>query len=158
MKFKVEAVCRSCNGTGLYVGMGERHGAAVVCNTCRGSGCEKIVVEYEPFVARSDHGDVRRVFRCNPGIVIGEKQGVFSLDDFGGMPYVQWREGKPFPAGSEDRKHTCPAWWYQSADYELKPNWDECGFGAFRDCTHFGAKAECWARFDREQAGKAVAS
>ena len=30
--------CESCKGTGLYVGMAEREGSAVVCHTCKGTG------------------------------------------------------------------------------------------------------------------------
>lgn len=151
MIFSTEAVCRACKGTGLYVGMCERSGAAVVCQTCKGSGCETIVVPYEPFVARKLAPDVRHVYRTNPGIVIGEAAGVCKLTDFGGMPVVDWLAGKPFPPGSEDRQHTCPSWWYQSADYSRKPKWPECQFGVpFSDCDRFPNKAACWAKFDAE--------
>ena len=59
----------------------------------------------------------------------------------------------PFPSGSEMRQFTCPAWWYQAADYEKKPQWDCCGIGGglFWDCEHFAAKRECWERWDKEQ-------
>ena len=152
MIFSAEAICRACKGTGLYVGIGERDGAAVVCSRCKGSGCERIVVDYEPFVARAAKPKVKRVYRTNCGFVIGQREGVCALDDFGGMPIADWLAGNPWPHGSEDRKHTCPAWWYQSADSKLQPKWDECGFGTFSDCSHFADKAECWARFDREKA------
>lgn len=35
---KIECECNACKGTGLYVGMAERDGAAVVCYTCKGTG------------------------------------------------------------------------------------------------------------------------
>jgi len=44
---KVEAVCESCGGTGLYVGFAEPEGAAAVCWGCGGSGCE--VIRYKPW-------------------------------------------------------------------------------------------------------------
>lgn len=153
MRFEADAVCRACAGTGLYVGLGERDGAAVVCHVCKGGGCERITIDYEPFVRRAAREGVTRVYRANPGICIGERAGVCGLEDFGGMPFADWLDGKPWPAKSEDRAHTCPAWFWQTADYKRRPNWDECDLGVrFSDCRHFAEKAKCWERFDREQA------
>lgn len=54
--------------------------------------------------------------------------------------------------GEKMRKFTCPAWWYQSVDYEKKPDWEECiGMGSFSNCKHFKNKDFCWERFDKEQ-------
>jgi hypothetical protein len=146
----VSAECRACKGTGLYVGMAERSGAAVVCHTCEGTGCETITVKYRPFIKRQPRHDVTRVYRVNPGIMIGTGNG-HRLEDFGGIPHAAWEAGAPFTDGTEDRRHTCPAWFYQSADYSRKPNWKECGFGAFSTCNHFPNKDACWRRFDAEQ-------
>jgi len=147
---EVDVECTSCGGTGLYVGLGERDGAAVVCSRCHGTGCARLVVTYTDFKSRKKRDDVRRVYRANPGIVIGEGNDL-TLDMFGGMDYEQWEAGEKFPEGSEDRLHTCPAWWYQSADYEKQPEWHECrACGLFSSCTHFDNKAECWERWDHE--------
>lgn len=149
IKFRKE--CESCKGTGLYVGLAERDGSAVVCHGCKGKGFQDASIVYRDFEGRKVRVDVRRVVEVNPGICIGtggEKR--FKLEDFGGMSYAAWRNGKPFPPGSENRKFTCPAWWYQSADYERKPRWDECRGGAFSDCPSFEQKARCWERWDRE--------
>jgi hypothetical protein len=144
--------CPSCKGTGLYVGMGERDGAAVVCNKCRGTGCFKYKHAYEDFLGRVHNPDVKRVYRANPGICIGEGK-TCKLADFGGIPYKEWVSGVPFTPGTEDRAHTCPSWFYQSADYKLKPEWDEC-FSAlgytFSRCPHFATKELCWKRWDAE--------
>lgn len=155
MKFIADAKCSSCGGTGLYVGLAEKDGAAVVCNTCDGTGCEKIVINYTPFDHRIKPSNVLHVFQVNPGICIGSGgDKKLKLSDFGGMPFKDWADGKPFPPKSEDRKFTCPAWWYQSANYEKKPHWDECiGYGSFSQCPSFKDKAGCWERFDREQKG-----
>lgn len=147
--------CGDCDGTGLYVGMGERDGAAVVCYRCKGTGQKHITITYRDFEGRKHHKDVQRVFEVNPGITIGSEPSVgLRLSDFGGMPYQDWKQGLPFPPGSEDRRFTCPAWWYQTADYKKKPNWKDClGCGSFSGCQFFPTKAMCWARFDREQKG-----
>ena len=143
--------CKPCEGTGLYVGMAERDGAAVVCHTCNGTGCHHFKVEYDDFEKKHHRTDVKRVFEVNPGIILAANGKDIRLEDFGGVPYAYWYSGKLFPAGRENRKSTCPAWWYQSADYKRKPEWDECiGGGTFSSCNHFDTKASCWDRFDRE--------
>jgi len=153
--FEYDCECGSCGGTGLYNGMAEDPGAGVVCHTCKGTGHRHITVKYRDFEGRKRHSTVRHVYRTNPGIGIGEGNG-HSLSDFGGMSYDEWLDGNPFPPQSEDRKHTCPAWFYQSADYSLKPYWTDgdvqCrGVGAFSTCQYFHEKHKCWTRFDAEQ-------
>ena len=149
--------CASCKGTGLYVGMAERNGAAVVCHTCDGAGRRHVVIEYEDPEPLERKAAVSRVFETNPGIVIGNgKEGEYQLSDFGGMPYDDWFNGKAFPAKSENRRFTCPRWWYQSADYKKAPEWDECycSLGStFSSCTYFKTKERCWARWDAENGG-----
>lgn len=143
--------CKACEATGLYVGMAERDGAAVVCHNCDGSGRAVHRFEYEDFTKRAKRKDVKRVFQTNPGIGIGTgKNGEFKLEDFGGMAYADWLESKPFVDGMENRRFTCPAWWYQSADYKRKPNWKECEGGSFSSCSKFCDKAKCWERWDKE--------
>jgi hypothetical protein len=141
--------CKSCKGTGLYVGIGERDGAAVVCRACDGTGKYHFKHEYEDFIGREKREKVKRVYQANPGIGIGEAIGKCTLEDFGGMPYEDWLKGKPFPPKSEMRKYTCPAWWYQSADYDKKPDWPECILGGtFSECSRFYNKHKCWEKWD----------
>lgn len=67
------------------------------------------------------------------------------------MPIKKWEAGMSFPAKSEMRKFTCPAWWYQAAEYKLKPEWDCCIFGgSFSCCKNFATKENCWKRWDEE--------
>lgn len=147
-RIEFDEVCVSCGGTGLYKGMGERDGYAVVCSTCKGTGCHHFAHEYEEFTERKPRTDIHTVLQCNPGI------GVCGSDKrFGGMPYTDWAAGKPFEIGMEMREFTCPAWWYQSADYDKMPDWDECiKWGSFSNCEHFKNKKRCWERFDKEAA------
>lgn len=151
---ELDQKCKSCNGTGLYVGMAERDGASVVCHTCKGTGCQHFKHEYEDFDGRADRDDVDHVIQTNVGVVVGKGKGnEFKLSDFGGMPYKDWLAGKPFVAGMEMRRFTCPCWWYQSADYKKKPDWKECldalGY-SFSRCPHYKTKDQCWERWDRE--------
>ena len=147
-RIEFDEKCKSCRGTGLYVGMAERDGAAVVCHTCGGSGCHHVTIQYDDFLGRVPRDDVKRVLEVNPGICVGSGNGC-NLRDFGGMNYDDWWEGHEFPSGSEMRKYTCPAWWYQSADYHKKPSWDECiGVGTFSQCSMFSSKEKCWAKWD----------
>jgi len=145
-----DEVCPTCGGTGVYIGAYERDGAGIVCYDCEGTGCHHFKYTYDEFEGRKITKKVKRVYAANPGICIGEGNG-HKLEDFGGMPYKDWESGKPFPVGSEDRKHTCPAWWYQSADYEKKPKWKTCIIGGFfSECNNFHEKEKCWECWDRE--------
>lgn len=137
--------CKSCRGTGVYVGMAERDGWSVVCHTCKGTGCYHVKFEYEDFEGKSHTSKVTKVLQNNPGFMVGGNL------DFGGMEYEDWFAGKPFPKKSEMRNYVCPAWWYQITDYKKKPNWDECiGIGAFRNCSSFKNKENCWVKWDKE--------
>ena len=149
-KIEFDEKCKSCSGTGLYVGMAERDGFAVVCNTCDGTGKHHVIFQYEDFEGKERNNNIKKVLKCNPGISCGVGNGC-NLESFGGMNYEDWFNGKDFPKGSEMRKYTCPAWWYQSADYEKKPDWKECmGCNMFSACKYFNTKEKCWERWDKE--------
>ena len=144
MKIELVEKCKECKGTGVYIGLAEREGFGVVCNHCGGTGKFKFIYEYEEFDGRG-MADVHTIVETNPGIVMGGEL------DFGGMPYADWLAGKKFTQGMEMRNFTCPAWWYQSANYSKKPEWEECIFcGRFSECANFTTKEECWKRFDAE--------
>jgi hypothetical protein len=153
-KIEYDCQCASCEGTGLYKGFAENGGAAVVDQNCQGTGKRHVVIEYDDFEGKKRHRDITRVIEVNPGIGVGVRlETGLTLESFGGMPYEDWFSGKPFPPKSEMRKFTCPVWWYQSADYEKKPDWDWCNtnrFGRFYSCLHFATKEKCWERFDAE--------
>jgi len=145
--WKQKAKCSSCKATGIYKGLGERANVGVVCHNCKGTGQIEIKVEWEDFEGKIQRDDIVRVVEVNPGIVINDST------EFGGMPYADWLNGKPFPLKSENRNYICPAWWYQSADYERKPDWKECydtlGL-SFSSCPHFKDKEQCWKRWDEQ--------
>jgi hypothetical protein len=56
---RVQAECRSCDGTGVYCGFAEPKGTGVVCLECRGSGCKTI--SYTPFAGRKRRQGVKTV-------------------------------------------------------------------------------------------------
>jgi len=146
--WRQEAKCKYCGGTGIYKGFAEQGTVGVVCNKCNGTGKVEIKIEWEDFKGRVKREDITRVAQCNPGICIDEDPR------FGGMPYDDWLDGKPFPPKSENREFTCPAWWYQTANLESKPDWDECyqNLGSrFSACPLFKRKHLCWQRWDLER-------
>jgi hypothetical protein len=150
-EFRVSQECSACKGSGVYVGFAEKDGYAVVCNRCKGTGCEVFVHRYTDFTKRKVLDNVKIVLEANPGIFVGCGEGF----NFGGIPYEEWLRSGKFPEGAEMRNYVCPAWWYQLADYKRKPEWAECiKCGAFSDCGRFSNKAKCWERFDREHKTK----
>jgi hypothetical protein len=158
---KYDCQCESCDGTGLYRGFAEKNGFAVVCHTCKGSGKTHVKIEYDDFEGRQERSGVTRVLQTNPGISVGMGQSSSSsykgnpkflgLESFGGLSYEDWKAGKKFGKGTEMRQFSCPAWWYQSVDYDKKPNWKECiGCGSFSSCENFKNKDKCWNKFDKQ--------
>ena len=146
---EVDVECSACRGTGLYVGMCENDGAAVVCVKCNGTG--KVHMSLTPFTGRRKRDGVTRVFETNPGFI-----GLRGSDSSeGGISYEDWLAGKPFPHGSENRKRTCPFWWLQITDFAARPDWEECKcrkpLNRIDHCPHFGSKEKCWARWDKER-------
>ena len=142
--------CSSCHGTGLYVGFAEGSGAGVVCFHCKGTGKFVQYFEYTEFTGRKSNPKVTRVYQVNPGISV-DGTGIVP----GGVSVEEW-EQDPESAkqpGKEMRMHTCPAWWYQCADYSKKPDWKECDCGFFSACYHYVRKSECWERWDKELLG-----
>jgi hypothetical protein len=151
-KFEVFENCQKCNGTGLYSGMGERDGAAVVCHLCEGTGKYQFIHTYEEFTERKKDKNVKRVYQINPGICIGENDSGLTLEDFGGMPYQDWLDKKQFEKGMEDRKHTCPKWYYQGLKCKSKFEWCEGRIGrTFSSCKKFNDKEKCWEQFDEDE-------
>jgi len=72
----VDIECRSCEGSGLYSGMCEPKGVAVICYTCKGSGCEKFL--YKPFIKRKPRTDITTVRRSTESTISYQRfqQGV----------------------------------------------------------------------------------
>lgn len=149
-----DEACTACNGTGLYVGIGEHNGAAVICRRCDGTGLHHFKRTYETFTEKKNKHGIRRVYEINPGVTIGEdKSQKITLEDFGGMTFEDWKGGKKFEQGMENRLFTCPTWWYQTANSNKKPKWVECNNswgGQFSKCKYFSDKNRCWTRWDKE--------
>ena len=152
MKIEWVQQCTACKGTGLYVGIGERDGAAVVCHQCKGTGRREMSVEYEEFTGRKPRQDVKRVFRSGCGIVL------HPIETPGGVSYQEWEDNPDsvHDLGNELRDHTCPKWYYQGGPHSGREvDWEKCREGCgvggrFSECLYFSDKANCWKKFDEE--------
>jgi len=150
-KVTIKAMCRDCDGTGIYHGFAEIGDCGVVCTTCKGTGCAYI--SYTPFEARKPRKGIDWVYEHNNGIAIGKGRKGGEYSDFGGMSYADWLSGKSFD-GLEDRAHTCPVWCHQGKgpaedmkeDYCRKRGMPVCG--SFRNCPYFPEMLNCWKRYD----------
>ena len=153
MKIEWVEECADCQGTGLYVGIAERDGAAVVCYWCKGTGKRKRSFTYQEFTGRKPKLGVRRVYDHGAGYILHPEVVP------GGVTLQEWEKDPESVKrrGSELREHTCPLLWYQTTDDSKKPDWDECikiWGGRIKDCKHFPQRAKCWERFDKEQEAK----
>lgn len=108
MKIEWVEECKSCKGTGLYQGIGECNGAAVVCEDCEGSGKFYTQHEYKEFTGRVKVLGVSRVYKTGAGIVLNPEMTP------GGVPLEEWERNPDAVTkrGAELREQTCPAWWY----------------------------------------------
>lgn len=150
--FKAKAECSSCGGSGLYQGMGEREGAAVVCHTCDGTGCENINISYTPFTKKKKISSVKRVFKDSCGYMHGPedvttKEGVTIRFSDGGATYEDWMKGvDPKPV----KDLYCPYLWtrqnLQSKDVGglYKTRCDKILGCSISDCKMWPDKATCW--------------
>jgi hypothetical protein len=115
----IEIQCTSCDGTGLYIGMAEKDGAAVICSTCKGTGKSTFKRTFAKYHGRVRRDDVDRVYQTAGGYVIGSKN--FETPDKktirfaeSGVAYEEWFRGaKPLPI--EDLH--CP---YQHTHQEMR--------------------------------------
>lgn len=86
--------CHSCGGTGLYKGLCEPQGCAVVCVKCNGSGETDQTNPYGksiPFTGRVIRTDIQRVYRGGGTMIFfgaGPKGNGISYQEFlnGTMP------------------------------------------------------------------------
>lgn len=93
MKQSVKAKCESCGGTGLYQGMCEGKGRAVVCVNCEGTGC--VTITYEPFEGRKRKRGVQYI-KFSRGTFLAV--GVGGIGD--AMSYVEFEKTIPAPSKS----------------------------------------------------------
>lgn len=155
MEIKLKIECRSCGGTGVYQGIGERDGAAVVCYTCDGSGCEEFAMTYTPFKQRRIRTDVNRVYLKGYGYCIVPRpitlsNGVFVDFSKEGVSYEEFLNGK-------EPKHIkqmgCPMLADQAACHKIKGFTDRCddlngGFINHIPSCKCKDKLECWKVFE----------
>lgn len=101
--WEADVECTSCGGDGLYAGMCERNGAAVVCHRCKGTGKEHVRHEYKPFTERKKSTTVKRVFKTAGGYGISSEdvttdEGKIIHFSQAGVEYKEWLKGKkPLP-------------------------------------------------------------
>lgn len=155
MKFEKDIVCKSCDGTGIYVGMGERDGAGVICTTCKGTGCQKYKFEYEPFTKRKITKEVKRVFIKGYGYCITTKpitldNGTFVDFSKEGVSYEQFLNGEM----PKHIKHMgCPMMADQGACHNIKGFTERCnkengGYVSYIPDCKCKNKMKCWEVFE----------
>ena len=84
-KISIQSYCEACGGTGLYSGIYEGQGEAVVCIPCGGTGCEELSIAL--FAGRKRRPNGVRSIRVSG---IGGKGDV--------MTYKEFKERYPEPS------------------------------------------------------------
>lgn len=115
--WEADIECVACGGDGLYVGMCERDGAAVICHRCKGTGRQHVKHEYTAFTKRKTNPEIQRVYNAAGGYCISAKDVTTedSKTENGrtihfsraGVSYEEWLEGvKPSPKGNNSPNQT----------------------------------------------------
>ena len=162
---KLKIQCKSCGGSGVYQGMGERDGAAVICHTCGGTGCERYEFSYNLFKSRKKTRTVKRVYLSGYGYCIAPK--ILTLNSYPGPGHTRGptidftKEGvsyKEFLSGKMP-KHihamACPMMADQDACHKIEGFTDECNrlnveyLNHIPSCKWHNSCAACWERFEK---------
>jgi len=158
-KIEMEIECPSCKGTGVYTGIGEHDGAAVVCYRCNGTGKYHYSYTYIPFTKRRKRKNIKRVYLSSYGYCIApheidfDKIGKIDLSKEG-VSYEEFIKGKK-PKHIE--QFGCPMLADQSACHDIKGFTDICHDKDHNDgwvsmithCKYYPNKANCWVRFNK---------
>lgn len=149
--------CRSCGGTGIYVGMGEQDGASIICRTCNGTGKEEFEFHYNEFTKRKKRKGIKRVYLDGMGYCIAPKK--INFENIGeidlskeGISYEEFLNGK---MPNHIYKLGCPMLADQGACHGIKGFVDKCEdlnggwVGNISSCKNIKNKKECWDRFEK---------
>ena len=97
---EIDFECKSCNGTGIYVGVCARDGAGGVCEFCHGTGCYTFIFCGKKFTGRKIRKDIKRVYSAadvNTVVVcphdVTTDKGVTLEFSKAGCTYEEWLSG-----------------------------------------------------------------
>lgn len=79
----IKTECPSCSATGLYEGMCESDGSAVICLSCNGTGCKEIT--YRPYTGRKKRRSITSIKRSRGTFVgtgVGGTGPAMTYDEF----------------------------------------------------------------------------
>ena len=152
----IEYECDKCHGTGLYRGVCEKDGAAVVCHYCNGSG--SVIKTVIPFEGKKRLEGVKRVYdsaynRFISAVdLMGDDGRIIEFSKWG-CTYEEWLAGvEPAPM----KGLVCPYLQYNKG-IGHEPLGEKCieGIGPISfpidKCKHYADKAKCWEEFEQKQ-------
>lgn len=162
-EIKLKIQCKSCEGTGIYTGMGEKDGAGVICHTCDGSGCQDYSFKYKDFKGRVKCENIKRVYLRGYGYCITPKLLTF---DSGitidmtkeGVSYSEFLEGK---LPKHIKNLVCPMSADQGACHNIKGFTDRCNllngsWLSYIPSCKCKDKLRCWKVFENPKLIKEV--
>lgn len=151
----LRVVCKSCSGTGLFIGNMELTGAAVPCIFCLGTG--SVGIWYTAFHKRWPIGNITHVFPYTAHSAVRRHQGTPEF----GTPYAIW-QAQGCRKGDEPRTCACPVEIYGEACQvfgasAMRDDTDWCfqiesrrkRWGrSISTCKAYPYKSTCWYGFD----------
>jgi len=157
-------VCGSCGGTGLYQGMAEKDGCAVICSTCDGTGAIHYKHEYIPFTKRKEQKGVRRVFKtscgyghCAEDYQFPNRSDVIKFSE-AGCTYEEWKNGvAPKPV----KELYCPKLFMHQdlSEHPTLKKFCDKEVGSYIPECYKGSKdklKKCWEMWEKDEAKRKV--
>ncbi len=155
-KIDIVIECSSCNGTGIYCGIGESKGTGVICSKCKGTGCYNFKLERKLFTKKAIREGIERFYLSGSGYKI--VLGIVGFKGIGetnmnkeGASYSDFTNGK-FP--TYIKQLGCPMLADQGACHNIKGFVDHCNDNGLdwgmniNNCRNKSNKSECWKRFE----------
>ena len=157
-RIELQVECPSCGGTGLYSGMAESEGVAVICHNCKGTGEYSYTYSYTPFTGRKEAKNIKRVFKKGTQYKIGlgviNYKGIGTINmDKEGVSYQEFCAGV---MPKHIKQLGCPMLADQGACHSIKGFVETCNslnggwIGYIPECKHRKNQSACWERFEEE--------
>lgn len=153
--FRCKIECPDCGGTGLYVGLAERDGSAVICHTCKGTGCYEKTFNYSLFTKKKVRKDVKRVYKSSFGYIhtVEDIKVEGELQEFSkaGVDYESWLTGAaPRPL----KTLYCPLLWTHQEWHSPIHCKDGSAGMYIPNCPHKFEMEKCWKLFETDMLKK----
>lgn len=155
-KIEMFIECSACGGSGVYSGIGEGEGVAIICHQCKGTGKYFYIYHYTEFTGRKIKEDIERVYKTGSRFKLGlgkvdfKDVGIIDMDKEG----VSYKEFLSGYLPEHIKELECPMMADQGVCHDKEGFVEECNrlhggwISYIPKCKNAANKLECWKRFE----------